>query len=156
MRLASGIAPVRQMLDARVKVGLGVDGSASNDSGHLLAEARQAMLLQRVMGDPAGLSAREALQMATLGGASVLNRDDIGALAPGMSADLIAYRLDTVAFAGAQHDPVAALTFCTPASVDYSVIGGKIVVKEGHLQTVDLPRVIEDHNRVSRQLINGE
>ena len=156
MRLASGIAPVRQMLDARVKVGLGVDGSASNDSGHLLAEARQAMLLQRVMGDPAGLSAREALQMATLGGASVLNRDDIGALAPGMSADLIAYRLDTVAFAGAQHDPVAALTFCAPASVDYSVIGGKIVVKEGHLQTVDLPRVIEDHNRVSRQLINGE
>ncbi|MEM6528776.1 MAG: 8-oxoguanine deaminase, partial [Chloroflexota bacterium] len=95
MRLASGIAPVRQMLDGGVNVGLGVDGSASNDAAHLLNEARQAMLLQRVSGNPAALSARESLEIATLGGAAVLGRDDIGALSPGMSADFAAFRLDS-------------------------------------------------------------
>ncbi len=156
MRLASGIAPVRQMLDAKVKVGLGVDGSASNDSGHLLNEARQAMLLQRVMGNPSALSAREALEMATLGGASVLGRNDIGAIAPGMSADFIAFRLDNISFAGALHDPVAALTFCASPTVDLSVINGRIVVREGHLLTADVPVLVERHNNVSRKLINGE
>jgi 8-oxoguanine deaminase len=157
MRLASGIAPIRAMLDAKVKVGLGVDGSASNDSGHLLSEARQAMLLQRVKGEnPAELSAREALEIATIGGASVLGRNDIGYLAVGMSADFVAYRLDTLAFAGAQHDPLAALIFCQPQSVDASVINGKIVVKEGHLTVTDLPMLIEKHNKLSRSLINGD
>jgi 8-oxoguanine deaminase len=156
MRLASGIAPLRQMLDARVKVGLGVDGSASNDSGHLLNEARQAMLLQRVGGNPAALSAREALEIAALGGASVLRRDDIGTIAPGMSADFIAFRLDTIGFAGALHDPVAALTFCASPTVDLSVINGRIVVKEGQLLTVDVPMLIEQHNQISRRLINGD
>ncbi|MEZ4666743.1 MAG: 8-oxoguanine deaminase [Anaerolineae bacterium] len=156
MRLASGIAPIRHMLDAHVKVGLGVDGSASNDAAHLMNEARQAMLLQRVSGNPAGLSAREALEMATLGGASVLNRSDIGTLSPGMSADFIAFHLDTVGFAGALHDPVAALTFCASPSVDFSVINGQIVVKDGHLLTADLPKIIEHHSRLSRSLINGE
>ncbi len=156
MRLASGIAPIRQMLDAHVKVGLGVDGSASNDSGHLLNEARQAMLLQRVTGNPSALSARETLEIATLGGASVLHRDDIGALAPGMSADFIAFRLDTIGFAGAMHDPVAALTFCASPHVDLSVINGRIIVKEGQLLTVDVPVLIEQHNTISRKLINGE
>lgn len=156
MRLASGIAPVRQMLDAKVKVGLGVDGSASNDSGHLLNEARQAMLLQRVMGNPSALSAREALEMATLGGASVLGRNDIGAIAPGMSADLIAFRLDHAGFAGALHDPVAALTFCASPTVDLSVINGRIVVKDGQLLTTDVPVLVEKHNNISRKLINGE
>jgi 8-oxoguanine deaminase len=156
MRLASGIAPVRAMLDARVKVGLGVDGSASNDSGHLLNEARQAMLLQRVNGNPAALTAREALAIATVGGAAVLGRDDIGAIAPGMSADFVAYRIDTPAFAGAQHDPVAALVFCQPGQVDVSVINGRMVVKEGVLLTDELPTLIEQHNHLSRQLINGE
>lgn len=155
MRLASGIAPLRAMLDARVPVGLGVDGSASNDSGHLLNEARQAMLLQRVGGNPAALSGREALRLATRGGASVLRRDDIGIIAPGMSADIIAYRLDRVAFAGAQHDPVAALTFCQPASVDLSIINGKVVVQDGVLLTVELPVLLEEHNKLSLQLING-
>lgn len=156
MRLASGIAPIRAMLDAKVKVGLGVDGSASNDSGHLLSEARQAMLLQRVGSeDPTILSAREALRMATRGGAEVLNRDDVGYLAEGMSADFVAYRLDNIAFAGAQHDPVAALVFCQPPSVDISVINGDIVVKEGQLTTDDLPVLIEEHNRLSINLINN-
>jgi 8-oxoguanine deaminase len=157
MRLASGIAPIREMLDARVKVGLGVDGSASNDSGHLLSEVRQAMLLQRVKAEnPAALSAREALEIATRGGASVLGRDDVGYLAPGMSADFVAYRVDDVAFAGAQHDVVAALVFCQPQSVDISVINGKMVVSEGQLHTVDLPVLIEQHNNLSKRLINRE
>lgn len=156
MRLASGIAPVRAMLDAQVKVGLGVDGSASNDSGHLLSEARQAMLLQRVGGNPSALSAREALHMATRGGAAVLGRDDIGMLAAGMSADFVAYRLDAPGFAGAQHDPAAALVFCQSANVDLSVINGRIVVQDGVLLTLDLPVLVEEHNKLSMQLINGD
>jgi cytosine/adenosine deaminase-related metal-dependent hydrolase len=156
MRLASGIAPVRRMLDKGVRVGLGVDGSASNDSNHLLAEARQAMLLQRVANGPGAMSAREVLSVATLGGASVLGRDDIGALAPGMAADVIAYRIDTVAFAGAQHDPVAALVFCQPPSVDLSIINGRVVVRDGHLLTVDVPALVEQHNAISRRLVRGD
>ena len=155
MRLASGIAPLRQMLRAGVKVGLGVDGSASNDAGHLLNEARQAMLLQRVGGDPAALTARQALEIATRGGAAVLGRDDIGALAPGMAADLAAFRLDTLAFAGALHDPVAALVFCASPQVDTLIIHGRVIIEDGYLLTADLPRLIETHNRLSRQLING-
>jgi 8-oxoguanine deaminase len=156
MRLASGIAPVRKLLDAKVRVGLGVDGSASNDSGHLLEEARMAMLLQRVEGNPAGLSAREALEMGTRGGAAVLGRDDVGALAPGMAADFVAYKLDSPGFAGALHDPVAALVFCRSQNVDLSVINGRVVVKEGVLQTLDLPMLVEQHNAVSRRLVRGD
>ena len=156
MRLASGIAPVRQMLDRRVKVGLGVDGSASNDGGQLLHEARQALLLQRAAGDPAGLSAREALEMATRGGAALLGRDDIGSVAVGKAADLAAFRLDAIGLAGAQHDPLAALVFCQPGGVDLSIIDGEIVVEDGHLLTADLPLLIEAHNRLSIQLARGE
>nr|PZN59034.1 MAG: 8-oxoguanine deaminase [Chloroflexota bacterium] len=156
MRLASGIAPVRRMIDANARVGLGVDGSASNDSGHLLGEARQAMLLQRVQGNPAALSAREALYLATRGGAAVLGRDDVGALAPGMAADLAAFRLDQAAFAGALHDPVAALVFCQPANADFVLINGRIVVSDGVLQTVDLLALVEQHNRISTWLIRGD
>ena len=155
MRLASGIAPIRSMLDSNVKVGLGVDGSASNDSGHLLNEARLAMLLQRVKGDPDALSAREALYIATRGGASVLGRDDIGMLAPGMAADIVAYNIDQVAFAGALHDPVAALTFCQSINANHVWINGRNVVRDGHLTTLDLPMLVESHNRLSQQLING-
>lgn len=156
MRLASGIAPIRSMLDNQVKVGLGVDGSASNDAGHLLNEARQAMLLQRVSGNPAGLSAREALELGTLGSASVLGRDDIGVIAEGMSADIIAYRLDTIGFAGTLHDPIAGLLFGQSPTVDLSIINGKIVVEDGHILTLDLPVLIEEHNQLSMQLINGD
>jgi len=153
MRLASGIAPVRAYLDTEAKVGLGVDGSASNDSSHLLAEVRMALLLQRVSGNPAGLSAEEALWLATRGGAAVLGRDDIGQLAPGKSADFIGLRLDRLDYGGALHDPLAALVFCTPQRVDLSVINGQVVVKDGHLLTVDMGPVIERHNRIARELV---
>ncbi len=156
MRLASGIAPVRAYRDASVPVALGVDGSASNDGSHLLAEARQAMLLQRVGGNPAGLTPREALELATLGGASVLRRDDIGSLAPGKCADAIAIDLNRVEYAGALHDPVAAATLCAPVGVDWSMIDGKVVLEDGELLTVDMGPVIERHNTISRALIDGE
>ena len=156
MRLASGIAPIRQLLDGRVNVGLGVDGSASNDSGHLLGETRQALLLARALGDPAALSAREALRMATRGGAAVLGRNDIGQLAPGMSADVIAFRLDAIGMAGALSDPLAALVFCQPAAVDLSIINGDIVVEDGQLLTADVRVLIEKHNQSAAELIRGE
>jgi 8-oxoguanine deaminase len=156
MRLASGIAPIRKMLDNKVKVGLGVDGSASNDSSHLLSEARQAMLLQRVGGNPSALTARQALEIATLGGAAVLGRDDVGALKPGMAADFIAYRMDQLPFAGAQHDPVAALIFCQPGNVDLSVINGRVVVRDGALVKTDLPMLVEQHNAIARRLLRDE
>ncbi|UXY50993.1 MULTISPECIES: 8-oxoguanine deaminase [Pseudomonas] len=156
MRLASGIAPIRRMRDAGVPVGLGVDGSASNDGATMIGEVRQALLLQRVGFGPDAMTAREALEIATLGGAKVLNRDDIGALAPGMAADFVAFDLNQIAFAGALHDPLAALVFCAPAQVSHSVINGRLVVKDGQLMTVDLPRVIERHNRLAHQLVLGE
>lgn len=153
MRLASGIAPVRQMRDAGVPVGLGVDGSASADAGHLLAETRQCMLLQRVGFGPAAMGAREALEIATRGGAKVLNRDDIGHLSPGMAADIVAFDVRGLDFAGAMADPVAALVFCTPAKASWSVINGRVIVRDGQLVTLDILRHAETHNRLSKALI---
>ncbi|MCG5073634.1 8-oxoguanine deaminase [Paraburkholderia tagetis] len=155
MRLASGIAPIKKMRLAGVPVGLGVDGSASNDGAQMVAEARQAMLLARVGFGPDAMTAREALEIATLGGARVLGRDDIGALAPGMAADFIAFDLRQPHFAGALHDPVAALVFCAPSQVALSVINGRVVVKEGVLQSVELGPVIERHNRLAGQLVQS-
>ena len=155
MRLASGIAPVRRMLDRGVPIGLGVDGTASNDSGHMLAEARQAMLLQRVGFGPTAMTARQALELATRGGAEVLGRDDIGYLAIGMAADFIAVDMQTIGFAGALHDPVAALVFCTPPQVAWSVVNGRIIVREGELASAELPLIIESHNRLARELVHG-
>jgi 8-oxoguanine deaminase len=155
MRLASGIAPVRRMLDAGVPVGLGVDGSASNDSGHLLNEARQALLVGRLREGAASLDARMALAMATLGGAKVLGRDDIGALAPGMAADFAAFRLDTVDMAG-QWDPVAALVLCGPQKASYTVINGRVVVREGQVTSIDVAPVLARHRALTRALANGE
>jgi cytosine/adenosine deaminase-related metal-dependent hydrolase len=153
MRLASGIAPVRRMREAGVRVGLGVDGSASNDGSQMLAEARQALLVGRLSGDPGALSARDALEIATRGGASVLGRDDIGHLAPGMAADFVAFRVDGLRHAGARHDPVAALVFCGAGDVATSVIDGRIVVREGRLTTLDLGPHVEMHNRIARRLL---
>ncbi len=153
MRLASGIAPIRQMRAEGVSVGLGVDGSASADSGHMLGEARQAMLLARVGFGPQAMTAREALELATRGGAKVLNRDDIGQISPGYAADLTAFDVRSLDFAGAQADPLAALVFCTPAKAAWSVINGRIVVREGRIASIDLPKQIEEHNAASRLLM---
>jgi cytosine/adenosine deaminase-related metal-dependent hydrolase len=172
MRLASGIAPIRRLLDAGVPVGLGVDGSASNDAGHLLNEARQAMLLARVgralepaqtLADgrmrygcdagPSEMTARDVLAIATRGGAQVLGRDDIGQLAPGMSADLALFDLRTLGFAGgAVHDALGSLLLCASATAAYTIVNGRVVVREGQLATIDLPVLIERHNRLARQL----
>ena len=154
MRLASGIAPVRQMLDAGVKVGLGVDGSASNDSGNMLNEARQTMLLQRVNSKASTMTAREALRVATIGGASVLNRDDIGMLAPGYAADITAFKRDNVDFSGSDWDPVASLVFCGPSKANYTIINGKIVVSEGQLTSIPMEKLVHEHSKLSRDLIN--
>jgi cytosine/adenosine deaminase-related metal-dependent hydrolase len=157
MRLASGIAPLLPMIAAGMRVGLGVDGSASNDGSHLLAEARQALLLQRVGGNPAALTARQALHLATRGGAAVLGRADIGQLAPGMAADLVGFRTDTIGMAGgAVHDPAAALIFCQPPNVDLSVINGLVRVQHGELLGVDLRALAQRHNTIARALVRGE
>jgi cytosine/adenosine deaminase-related metal-dependent hydrolase len=159
MRLASGIAPIGDYRRAGVHVGLGVDGSASNDGSHLLAEVRQAMLLARLAASP-GLgrrrdimTAREALELATLGGAAVLGRDDVGSLARGMAADFIAFDLNRIEYAGAPHDPVAAVVFCAPVGVDVSYMHGQPVVRDGALVGVELGPVIERHNRLAAELV---
>ncbi|KPK92929.1 MAG: hydroxydechloroatrazine ethylaminohydrolase [Anaerolineae bacterium SM23_ 63] len=163
MRLASGIAPIRRYLAAGVKVGIGVDGSASNDGSHLLAEARQAMLISRVgavtapeiNGQGELLTARQALEMATRGGAAVLGRKDIGSLEPGKCADFIAIDLNRVEFAGGLHDPVASLVFCASVPVDFNYVHGNPVVVEGRLVTSDLEVLIEAHNQSADRLVNG-
>lgn len=158
MILASGIAPIREMVDAGVRVGVGLDGSASNDGNHMLGEARQAMLLQRV-GWPGfesradRFSAREALELATLGGAKVLRRDDIGSIEPGKAADFVAFRIDGLNHAGALADPIAALMTCSPVQAWLSVINGKVIVEDGQLLTVDLGTTIERHNQISHQML---
>ena len=154
MILASGIAPVRQMIDNNVRVGLGVDGSASNDGNHMLAEARQTMLLQRVMAEADTMSAREALSLATLGGAEVLGRNDIGRLEVGMAADIIAFRIDDLAHAGGQLDLLASLLTCAPQQVHHSIINGKVVVENGELLGVDLDALTQEHNDISYRMLN--
>jgi cytosine/adenosine deaminase-related metal-dependent hydrolase len=153
MRLGSGIAPIRAMRDAGVPVSIAVDGSASNDSGHLLGEARLALLLQRVAGGAGALGARETLEIATRGGARVLGRDDIGVLAPGMAADIVSFPLDEVGLAGALHDPLAALLFCHVPRVQHTIVNGRVVVRDGQLATLDLPVLIERHNRLAAALV---
>jgi cytosine/adenosine deaminase-related metal-dependent hydrolase len=160
MRLASGIAPVRRYLAAGVPVGLGVDGSASNDGSHMLAEARQAMLLNRLAAAPSIeggelLGARTALELATRGGAAVLGRSDIGVLEPGRCADFVAVSLDRLEYAGAIHDPVAAAVLCAPVGVDRSVVQGRTVVEGGRLVTLDLPPLVDRHNRLATALLTG-
>lgn len=157
MRLASGIAPLRSWLNAGCRVGLGVDGSASNDGSHLLAEARQAMLLQRVANGAEACAASDVMRLATRGGAEVLGRDDIGVLAPNMAADIIGIRLDRIGFAGgAVHDPLAALAFCQPPTVDLSIINGQVRVHDGHLVDIDLPPLIARHNAIARAMVRGD
>ena len=165
MRLASGIAPIKKYMAAGVKVGLGVDGSASNDSSNMLAEVRQAMLLARLeaglrtagrpIAESEWMTAREALEIATLGGASVLGRSDIGSLEPGKCADFFSLDLDTLGYAGALHDPVAAVVFCAPQTARHTVINGKPVVKDGEIVAMDMQPVIATHNRCAARLLEG-
>jgi 8-oxoguanine deaminase len=165
MRLASGIAPVRKYLAAGVGVGLAVDGSASNDCSNLLLEARQAMLLARLEralrpedGAPRpgdGMSARQALELATVGGARVLGRDDVGSLEPGKCADFFSLDLGAIEYAGALHDPVAATVFCAPTRACFTVVHGRVVVEDGHVVTVDMGPVVERHNRIASALSRG-
>ncbi len=165
MRLASGIAPIMEMLSVGVKVGLGVDGSASNDGSHLLEEARQALLAARVRaglkgaslsgGDaPPLMTARQAVEIATLGSAEVLGRPDLGSLQVGKCADFFAVNINRLEYAGALHDPVAALVFCAPVRVDYTVVGGEFVVKEGQLVTAELDQIVAKHNKAATRLLD--
>jgi len=151
-RLGSGIAPVRAMRDAGVKVGLGVDGSASNDAGNLVGEARQAMLLQRVARGADAMGVREALEIATLGGARVLGRDDCGSLEPGKRADVAIWDMRGVEAAGSW-DPVGALLLCGPTRVRHLFVEGRQVVRDGQMVTIDLPRVVERQNRLAARLM---
>ncbi len=171
MRLASGIAPVRRMIDAGIPVGLGVDGSASNDAAHMLNEARQAMLLARVgramqpaetregrtffgcdLG-PSEMGARDALRIATRGGAAVLGRQDIGQLSPGKQADIAIFDTQQLSFAGgAVHDPIGALMFCASVNAKHTLVQGRFVVRDGHLTTVELRPLVDKHNRLAREL----
>jgi cytosine/adenosine deaminase-related metal-dependent hydrolase len=155
MRLGSGICPVREMLDAGVKVSIGVDGSASNDTGHILNEARTAVLLQRVKNGAGAFSIEEGLELGTRGGASVLGRDrEIGSLEVGKAADFIGVNLDTLSMAGgAVHDPFAALLLCHVDRVDFSVINGKVIVEDGRLLSVDVDLLIERHNTLAREFL---
>jgi 8-oxoguanine deaminase len=166
IRLASGIAPILDMVNGGVKVGLGVDGSASNDGSSLLEETRQAMLASRVRAGLSGASksgersnplmtARQALEIATRGGAAVLGRSDIGSLEPGKCADITAIDLRKLEYAGGLHDPVSALVFCAPIKVDYTIVGGKMIVKGGEFLPLDVMKHVDKHNRAARRLVYG-
>jgi cytosine/adenosine deaminase-related metal-dependent hydrolase len=150
-RLGSGIAPVRSLRDAGVKVGLGVDGSASNDAGNLIAEARMALLLQRVANGANAMSAREVLEIATLGGAQVLGRDDVGVIAPGKRADLAIWDMRGIEAAGSW-DPVAALVLCGPTRVRDLIVDGRQVVRDGRMETLDLGAVLDRQRRLAQKL----
>ncbi len=154
MRLASGIARVRELLAAGAHVGLGVDGSASNDSSHMLGEARQAMLLARVRYGAAAMTADEALRLATAGGAACLGRDDIGSIEPGKAADLALFDLSDVGYSGSW-DPVAGLLFCQPRRVRTLIVNGCVVVEEGRIRTIDLEEVQRHHRRIARALMEA-
>jgi len=151
LRLGSGLAPVRALLDGGAAVGLAVDGSASNDSGHMLAEVRQAMLVARGRDGAGAMPAREALRLATRGGARCLGRDDIGSLEAGKRGDVALFRLDGLGDVGAEVDPVAALLFCQPRRVTHLIVDGRPVVREGTLLTLDEQRVAEDGRRAARR-----
>lgn len=155
MRLGSGIAPVVDMLRKGVPLGIGVDGSASNDSSHMLAELRQALLLQRVANGPDAISAEDILRMGTVGGARLLGRDDLGCLAPGMAADLVGFNLEVLDYAGALQDPLAALIFCTPQKVDWSIVNGKVRVWGGEVVGLDLEDLLRRHRQAAKTLLDG-
>jgi len=153
MRLGSGIAPIRKMLDAGVNVSLGVDGSASNDSSNMANEIRMAMMLQRVRYGESSFSPYDALDCGTMGGARVLGRDDIGMIREGMAADIIGFELKQLPFAGGLHDPVASVVLCGPVNVDMSIINGRLRVMGGRIRGVEVGNLIDRQNELSTEMI---
>jgi cytosine/adenosine deaminase-related metal-dependent hydrolase len=151
LRLGAGVAPVRELVDAQVRVGLGVDGSASNERSDLLLEVKQALLVARGRGGPAAMTARKALRIGTRGGASVLGREDIGSLERGKCADFAVWRTDGLEFGGAD-DPVAALVLSAPHRVDRLYVGGAEVVRDGHLVAADEDEIAREHRVQARRL----
>ena len=153
LRLGSGIAPVRKMLDSGVPVSLGVDGSSSNDSSSMLAELRQCLLVHRVKSGIKSMPAEDVLWMATRGGAKVIGREDIGSLEEGKAADLILIDLNKIAYAGSMADPVASLVFCGDSHIiDMGIVNGRIRVEGGRLVGVDEDKLIREANRISKEL----
>jgi cytosine/adenosine deaminase-related metal-dependent hydrolase len=150
LRLGAGVAPVREVLNAGVRVGLGVDGSASNERGDLLFEVKQALLVARGRNGPAALTARDALRLATRGGAAVLGRDDLGAVEPGRCADLAVWRTDGLELAGAV-DPVAGLVLSAPHRVDRLIVGGEDVVRDGELARASEEEIARAHRKQARR-----
>ncbi len=153
LRLGAGVAPVRELVDAGAPVGLGVDGSASNERSDLLFEVKQALLVARGRGGPTAMTARQALRLGTRGGAAVLGRDDIGRLAPGARADLAVWRTDGLELAGAEADPVAGLVLSAPHRVDRLYVGGEEVVRDGHLVRADEDEIAREHRLQARRLL---
>lgn len=152
LRLGSGIAPARALLDEGATVGLGVDGSASNDSGQMVGEVRQAMLVSRAGGDPGAMSAREALRVATRGSAGCLGRDDLGSIEVGKRADVALFGIDRLDYAGAEADPVAAVVLCAPQRVRHLVVEGRPVVVGGRLIGLDEREVFGEARRVGGRI----
>jgi cytosine/adenosine deaminase-related metal-dependent hydrolase len=152
LRLGAGVAPVRDLLDAGAPVGLGVDGSASNERSDLFFEVKQALLVARGRGGPRALTVRDALRLGTRGGAAVLGRDDIGQLAPGKRADIAVWRTDGLELGGAEPDPVAGLVLSAPHRVDRLYVGGEEVVRDGHLVRADEAEIAREHRVQSKRL----
>jgi cytosine/adenosine deaminase-related metal-dependent hydrolase len=155
LRIASGVAPVRALLDAAAIVGLGVDGSASNDGGNLLAEARMALLAARAGGDPVALADREALRIATRGGADCLGWDDVGSIEPGKRADVALFGVDGLAHAGAEADPIGALLYCQPQRVRHLLVEGRPVVRAGRLVNVEEDAIAREGHRIGAGVSRG-
>jgi cytosine/adenosine deaminase-related metal-dependent hydrolase len=153
MYTAAGICPVPDLLRRGIPVGIGVDGSAANNASNLLDEVRSALLLQRVQSGARALSPTQALEMATLGGARLLGREDIGAIAPGRAADVIGIDLERVSLAGGLHDPVAALVLCDVSRVDLTMVNGEIKVQDGELVDVDVPELVLRQNELGADLV---
>ncbi len=154
MRLGSGIAPVFKMKNTNIRISLGVDGSASNDTGNFLLEIRNALLLQRVKYGANALTPREVLYFATMGGAKVLRMEkEIGSIEKGKAADIIGFKLDRIEFAGGLSDPVASLVLCDAKSVDFSMINGEVLIENGHFTKLDEEEFINKHNAISKKLL---
>ncbi len=154
MRLGSGVAKILELRKKGVNVGLAVDGSASNDSSNMLAEVKQALLLQRVMHGPSAITAKEAIELATLGSARCLGRDDVGLLQEGLGADIALFDLETLSYSGA-HDPLGALVLCSPTTVHTLIVNGKIVIQNHELMTVDVKKIVRNHRAISTKLVNS-